>query len=164
VRKFLDQPVEQEKINQVLEAGRIAPSAVNYQPWRFVVVREQPLKGAVCESYKSEWLGRAPVIIVVCGVHAESWIRADGKDHCDIDVAIATDHMTLAATELGLGTCWVCNFKRERLVQALSLPDGMEPVVLLPLGYPAAEPDLNRHDKQRKSLDEITFRDRGPLP
>ena len=102
VRNYQARPVEEEKLMQVLEAGRVAPSAVNYQPVHFIVVRNEEIKKKVASTYKRDWLLTAPVIIVVCGDHSRSWRRGDGKDHCDIDAAIAIDHMTLAAVELGL--------------------------------------------------------------
>ena len=109
VRSYLDRPVEKEKLLQVLEAARIAPSAVNKQPWNFIVVTNENTKNKIAETYPREWFKTAPAVIVVCGDHSKSWKRKDGKDHCNIDVA-AIDHMTLAATDLGLGTCWVCAF------------------------------------------------------
>ena len=92
---------------------------------------------------------------MVCGDHREAWRRADGKIHTDIDVAIAVDHMTLAATDLGLSTCWVCKFDVMKCVKALDLPEGVEPVALIPIGYPEDEADVNRHEQLRKPLDEI---------
>lgn len=161
-RKYEDKPVEKEKLEQVLEAGRLAPSAVNFQPWRFIVARDEKLKADICSTYKREWIQKAPAIIVICGVHSEAWMRADGKDHCDIDVAIAVDHMTLAAEELGLGTCWVCNFDSMQLSRVLNLPKDTEAVVLLPIGYPTETPDTDRHEKLRKPREEIIFWDSVP--
>jgi nitroreductase len=162
VRKYEDKPVEREKLEQVVEAGRVAPSAVNFQPWRFIVVQDEKMKADVCASYKRDWIRKAPAVIIICGVHGEAWMRADGKDHCDIDVAIAADHMTLAAEELGLGTCWVCNFNSMELARTLDLPKGMEAAVLLPIGYPAEAPDTERHGKLRKGAEKIIFWDAVP--
>lgn len=162
VRKFTDQQVEKEKLEAVLEAGRIAPSAVNFQPWRFVVLQDEKIKNAVCSSYKRDWILKAPTVIVVCGNHSEAWRRGDGKDHCDIDVAIAVDHMTLAAADLGLGTCWVCNFDSMYVSRILELPKGMEAAVLLPIGYPVDNADIDRFEKLRKPAGEIIFWDKGP--
>lgn len=155
VRKYKDQPIEREKLLEILEAGRIAPSAVNFQPWHFIVLQDEIMRKEICETYKRNWLQHAPVIIVICGDHKTSWHRADEKDHCDIDIAIAVDHMTLAATDSGLGTCWVCDFDAAKCKEILSLPDHIEPIVLLPLGYPEGETDLNRHDQKRKKFEEI---------
>ncbi|MBC8478395.1 MAG: nitroreductase family protein [Candidatus Delongbacteria bacterium] len=151
VREFTDQPVEEEKLIRILEAARVAPSAANRQPWHFIVLRNQALK----EQVSSHWGAKAPVIIVICGDHISSWHRKDGKDHCDIDAAIAVDHMTLMITELELGSCWVCAFNNIRTAEVLDLPEQLEPIALLPLGYPAEFSDPDRHDSQRKPLEDI---------
>lgn len=153
-RKYKAQIVEDDKINYVLEAGRIAPSAVNYQPVFFVVVRDINLEN-VRSCYSREWFRTAPVVIVVCSDHSRSWKRGDGKDSADIDAAIAADHITLAATSTGLATCWVCNFDRPGLSKALNLPALVEPVVMLPLGYPDDSADVNRHSAKRKPLKDM---------
>jgi len=158
VRNYSQQPVEKEKILRVLEAARLAPSAVNYQPWRFFVVTDQDLKEEIWEAYRGEWMRTAPVIIVACGDHGQSWKRRDGKDHCDVDVAIAVDHLILAAAELELGTCWVCAFDADKVRSALNLPQNLEPVVLIPLGYPGEGPVPV---KKRKNLEEIVTWNRG---
>jgi nitroreductase len=152
VRSYEDKEVEREKLMQVLEAARIAPSAVNYQPVHFIVVTEKNGRQKLFEAYPRPWLKEAPVIIVVCGDHRISWKRKDGKDHCDIDAAITVDHMTLAATELGLGTCWICAFDAQKCHDLLELPDYLEPIVLMPLGYPKGNGPVQR---VRKNIDEI---------
>ncbi|HOQ17014.1 MAG TPA: nitroreductase family protein [Defluviitaleaceae bacterium] len=152
VRSYLDKPVEKEKLLQVLEAARIAPSAVNKQPWHFIVVTDKIIKNKIAETYPRDWFKTVPAVIVVCGDHSKSWKRNDGKDHCDIDVAIAIDHMTLAATDLGLGTCWVCAFDAKQCHKALELPENLEVVALLPIGYPA---DTAPESKKRMELSEI---------
>lgn len=154
-RKYQDKQVEEEKIVQVLEAARMAPSAVNYQPWVFVVIREAENLEKIHACYHRDWFNQAPVVIVACADHAQSWKRSDGKDHADIDVAIAVDHITLAATEAGLATCWVCNFDPEKTRQTLALPDHIEPVAMIPLAYPADSPDTARHTQKRKTLNQI---------
>ncbi|MCK3685195.1 nitroreductase family protein [Maribellus sp. YY47] len=151
VRKFKSQAVEQQKLLQILDAGRLAPSAVNFQPWHFIVVEKEVLV-KLYSVYPAKWLQQAPLVIVVCSVHSQSWKRgSDGKDSADIDAAIAIDHMTLMATSLGLGTCWICNFNVNRCSELLKLPGNVEPVALLPVGYP----DTEAPEKQRKSLEEI---------
>ena len=152
VRSFLDQPVEKDKLLQVLEAGRVAPTAVNFQPFHFIVIKDAEERNKLSAVYPRDWFKEAPVIIVACGDHSVSWKRKDGKDHSDIDVAIAVDHMTLAATDLGLGTCWVCAFNAELCQQLLNLPEHLEPVALLPLGYPKSG---RITDMKRKSLEEL---------
>ena len=153
LRNYSSQPVPDEVLRYILEVARMAPSAVNYQSWQFVVVRDGILLQQLRKVYHREWFDTAPCCIVVCGNHNESWQRAsDGKDHCDIDIAIATEHIALAAAECGLGTCWVCNFDIEACVQLLQLPHGIEPMVLMPIGYPV---NNEIPEKKRKSIDEI---------
>lgn len=154
VRGYSDTPVEQEKLEYILEAARLAPSAVNYQPWSFFVVKSKDVLNKIYESYDREWFRSAPLCVVVCGHHDVSWKRKfDEKDHCDIDVAIATEHMVLAVEELGLGCCWICNFDPELCRKALKIEDkNVEPMVLLPIGY-ALKSDNT--EKKRKETEEI---------
>lgn len=155
-RKYDARRVEEEKLMLVLEAGRVAPSAVNFQPWHFYVMQETDDLERFYGAYHREWFRTAPCVIVICADHSQSWKRkADGKDHGDIDAAITTDHMTLQATGLGLATCWICNFDVERTRELLKLPEYLEPVVILPLGYPLDETDPERHSEKRKPLSEI---------
>jgi len=154
VRSYKDIPVEEEKLKYVLEAGRVAPSAVNFQPLHFVVAQDEEMRKKIASTYKKDWILQAPVIMVICGDHSKAWRRPDGKDHCDIDAAIAIDHMTLAAADLGLGTCWVCMFNSMQCHRILDLSPQMETIALLPLGYPADEGDVNRHGT-RKNFKEI---------
>jgi len=152
VRSYKNIPVEEKKLIQVLEAARIAPSAVNFQPWHFIVVQQKENLNKIHKIYAREWIKQAPVIIVACSDHSESWKRAsDNKDSADIDIAIAVDHITLMAASLGLGTCWVCNFDVKQCSEIFQLPPHIEPVVLIPLGYP----DTNMPVKKRKSISEI---------
>jgi len=152
VRRYKSDSVEKDKLIKVLEAGRMAPSAVNYQPWHFIVVEEKEKLNRLYSVYARSWIQQAPLIIVACADHSQSWKRSsDGKDSSDIDVAIAIDHMTLMATEQGLGTCWVCNFNASECARILNLPSSVEPVALIPLGYP----DATSPKKQRKNLKEI---------
>jgi nitroreductase len=155
-RKYDTRAVEQEKLDLVLEAGRVAPSAVNFQPWHFYVIREKAHLERFYGAYHREWFRTAPCVIVICADHSRSWKRKeDGKDHADVDAAICTDHMTLQATELGLATCWICNFYVDRARELLRLPEHLEPVVILPLGYPMDTGNPERHAEKRKPLEEI---------
>jgi len=155
VRNFATIPVEKEKLLQVLEAARIAPSAANFQPWQFIVITEPELLRLIYPLYPREWLRSAPIIIVALGDHSKGWHRGkDDKDYTEIDLAIAIDHMTLAATELGLGTCWICNFDTEKLMDFFNLPDNMEPIALIPVGYPGV---MKKPVKIRKSLEQIVL-------
>jgi nitroreductase len=153
IRNFQLREVEKEKLLYVLEAARIAPSAANFQPWQFIVITDPDLLKSVQSVYHREWLTTAPAIIIAIGDHEKGWRRAkDGKDFTDIDVAIAIDHLTLAATEVGLGTCWICNFDPEKCSNICKMPENMEPIALIPIGYPAI---ITKPIKQRNPLDQI---------
>lgn len=152
VRGYQSKPVEKEKLLQVLEAARLAPSAVNYQPWHLFVVSDQDLLGRLQQAYPRNWFAQAPLVIVACGDHSRSWKRGDGRDYCDVDVAIAVDHMTLAAADLGLGTCWIGAFDVNMVREVLELPEHLEPIAMLPVGYPAAD---SAPKKKRRELDEM---------
>lgn len=152
VRSYTKQHVGNETVIEILEAARMAPSAVNFQPWHFVVVNEEASLAALHQVYHREWFREAPVCIVVCADHRQSWKRrSDGKDFADVDAAIAIDHLILKATELGLGTCWICNFDAALARQVLNLPDHVEPIAIIPVGYTEAEPPA----KKRKELSEM---------
>ncbi len=154
-RKYKNIPIEEHKLLYVLQAGRIAPSAANFQPWYFVVIKDPENIEKMGAVYKRAWMREAAVLLVICGDHSVSWKRADGKDHCDIDIAITTDHITLAATEMDLATCWICNFDAKKCSELLHLPPHIEPMVILTLAYPADEANTERHTTQRKPLDAI---------
>ena len=153
VRDFEKKPVEKEKLLYILEAARMAPSAVNFQPWKFIVVTKLELLELVQSMYHRQWLATAPVIIVALGNHLKGWRRkSDDKDFTEVDVVIAIDHLTLAATEQGLGTCWICNFDVEKCSRLLNIPDHLEPIALIPVGYPKEQTVLK---KNRESLDHL---------
>lgn len=153
VRSYQSTPVPEEALGYICECVRMAPSAVNRQPWKFIVVRTPELRKQLQTCYGREWFAEAPVYVVACRLAAEEWVRpADHKPHGDIDVAIAVEHLCLAATEQGLGTCWVCNFDVARCKEALGLPEGVEPVAIVPIGYPADNATIV---KKRKPAAEI---------
>ena len=152
-RSYSDMVVEQEKIDYILECARLAPSAVNFQPWKFIIVESEEKRTALHAGYAQEWFQQAPLYIVVCGDKSQSWTRKkDSHDHADIDAAIAAEHICLAATEVGLGSCWVCNFRPAIVSEVLGI-DGetVYPVAIIPIGYATDTPTL----KKRKALDEI---------
>ena len=150
-RNYLPTSVEQERLAYLMECVRLAPSACNKQPWTFRIVTKTEDKEKLCRCYHREWFATAPVIIIASILHDEEWVRGDGKRHGDIDIAIAVEHLCLAATEQGLGTCWVCNFDSELCKTLFGLSKNEEAAVLIPLGYPADEPK----EKNRKPIEEI---------
>ncbi|MDO4994645.1 MAG: nitroreductase family protein [Bacteroidales bacterium] len=153
-RLFTQEAVSDADLHYVLEAVRLAPSAVNRQPWRWVVVKSGAMREKVQRAYDREWFRTAPIYIIGMKEKGTEWVRGyDQKPHGDVDLAIATEHLCLAATERGLGTCWVCNFDPVLLQELLPQPEGWEAVVIVPLGHIA--PDCPRKEKVRKPLDEI---------
>lgn len=151
IRKYQNKPVEEEKLNRVLEAGRLAPSAKNLQDWRFIVVRDPDTRRRLAEAAKNQWfIAEAPVVIAACGTETK-YVMTCGQHTYTIDVSIAVAHMTLEATELGLGTCWIGAFYEDRVKEILGIPDHIRVVTLLPMGYPAEEPAA----RPRKPLNEI---------
>ena len=155
IRGYSSRHVEEAKLNRILEAARIAPSAANRQPWHFIVISDKQKRKELGKAYDKDWFYNAPVIICACGELSSNWVRADGKNYNDVDVTIAMDHLILAATAEGLGTCWIGAFDPKVVKEVLDLPVGIEPVALTPLGYPA---DTGR-PKSRKSLNEIVHRE-----
>lgn len=154
VRSYKSQKVEQEKLDLILEAARVAPTAVNLQPVRLIVVQE---KEGLAKIEKAANIYNAPLAVIVCADHSTAWTRPfDKKQTGDIDASILTDHMMLQASELGLGTVWVCYFKPDILSQEFNLPENLEPVNILVIGYADEEPaDPDRHGKTRIPLDTL---------
>lgn len=153
VRKFSSRPVEDEKLERILQAGRVAPTAKNFQPQQILVARstEAMEKLNLC----TPCIYGAPVALIVCYDKNASWKRHfDQKDHGDIDASIITAHMLLQAEELGLGTVWVCHYDPEAVRREFSLPDHLIPSSLLPLGYPADDAEPAPMHGQRKPLSE----------
>ena len=110
-RAFSAQVVEEDKVNYLLECAQRAPSACNKQPWHFVVAQTEDARQKVQQCYNRDWLKTAPLYIIIYAADERAWVREeDGKNHADIDAAIAIEHFCLAATAVGLGSCWVCNF------------------------------------------------------
>ena len=138
IRSYKPVPVSDEQLNEVLEAGRLAPTACNLQPFQLVVVRQKENLAALAAGYPAPWFAEAPVVIAICTTPAKAWKRSRHDDRClvDVDGAIAADHMTLAAADLGLGTCWVGAFDPKIVRKVLGVPRTVEPLILLTLGHP----------------------------
>ena len=152
-RKYAPAKVEQEKLDIILEAGRVAPTGANRQPQRLIVVRSQEGMERLARCTRD--FG-APCAVIVCADTGEAWTRTyDGKTIGDIDASIVTDHMMLAAASLGLDTLWICMFKPEAVREEFRLPEHVEPVNILLIGYGIGTPaDPDRHDLLRKPLAE----------
>jgi nitroreductase len=151
VRAYKPDQVEDNKLHQVLEAARMAPTAANRQPFQIIVIHTKGRETELERIYSREWFVQAPLIVCACSVPAHAWVRRDGKNYGDVDVAIMMDHLILAATNLGLGTCWIAAFDPKAAREVLRLPDELEPIAFTPLGYPADQPT----PKRRKPLSEL---------
>ncbi len=151
VRSYKPDAVEDEKLNTVLEAARLAPTAANYQPFQIIIIHTKGHEKELNHIYPAGWFVQPPLLIGICAVRDEAWTRKDGKNFMDIDATIVMDHIILAATSVGLGTCWIGAFNAAAAKEILKLPEGVEPVLFTPLGYPADEPGK----KTRKDLSEL---------
>jgi nitroreductase len=156
VRAYKADPVEDEKLREVLEAARIAPTAANRQPFQIVVIRTAGRQGELQRIYHRAWFVQPPLVLCMCAIPDEGWVRMDGKGYTDVDAAIAMDHLILAATDQGLGTCWIAAFDPAAAREVLGLPDGVEPIAFTPLGYAADQP----RPKERKSTADLARYDR----
>lgn len=152
IRAYTNQPVETEKLDKVLESARLAPSAHNNQPCHIIVVDDAATRKRLGTAYSGQWLMQAPLIIVVCAVPSDAWIRSDDEEYWKVDAAIAMENMILTATELGLGTCWIAMFDETAAKKALSIPDHVRVVVMTPLGYAAQEKGPVTHRKRLTDL------------
>ena len=152
VRSFLDKPVESEKLVNVLEAARLAPSIFNRQEWRFVIVRDVENKRKLVDYAKSpSFIAEAPVVIVACAKPNETVMSCNQPCYI-IDVTIALDHITLAAIKYGLGSCWSCLFDENRVKEIFGIPEEIRVIALMPLGYPT-DPSLS--EKRRLPLAQL---------
>jgi nitroreductase len=151
VRKYRDEEVTDTVLNKILEAARLAPSAANRQRWKFVVVKDPERRKALARAAAGQrFVGEAPVVIAAVSLDPEYVMRCGVPEYA-VDLAIAVDHMTLQAVELGLGTCWIGAFSQEEVKRILKIPENCKVVALLPVGYPADTPG----PKSRKSLGEV---------
>ena len=150
-RSYKPDPVEDGKINYVLNAARLAPTASNRQPFKIIVIHTNGKEQELLTIYQRKWFVQAPIVICVCGLPASAWVRRDTRKYLDVDVAIVTDYLILAATNIGLGTCFIAAFDATNARKVLALPDDVEPILFTPLGYPDNLPGV----KERKSLEEL---------
>ncbi|MEA1912937.1 MAG: nitroreductase family protein [candidate division WOR-3 bacterium] len=151
VRAYKDKEIPEKDLKKVLEAARLAPSASNRQSWKFVVVRDKRRKRELAiAAAGQDFIGKAPIVIAAVALEPEHVMRCEVPAYA-VDLAIAIDHMTLQAVELGLGTCWIGAFYQDQVKKILEIPEKYKVVVLLPIGYPAT----GKVSKIRKSLKEI---------
>lgn len=154
IRKFKPLAIEEHKLTRILESTRLAPSARNFQPWHYIVVTDATVRTQLRRAYDREWFYSAPVIICACGQPSRNPQRPEARDYRDIDVTISLDHLILAATAEGLGTCWIGAFDPLAVKDVLKIPDGIEPILLTPLGYPDESPA----PRERRSFADVFHR------
>ncbi len=155
VRAYKPDPVEDEKLKRVLEAARLAPTAANRQAFRIFVVPTRGREAELRRIYGREWFTQPPLVLAVCAVPGEAWVRrADGWNAAEVDATIAMTHIVLAAADQGLGTCWIAAFDPKAACEVLGLPVDLVPSAFTPLGYPADAPQ----PKKRKPLDAVVER------
>ena len=153
VRAFSEKRIEAEDLDYIMECVRLAPSAVNYQPWKFLRVKDCE-RDLIRQCYQNPWFAGAQDYVIACCDHDVSWRRRqDGKDHGDVDLGIAVEHFCLAAAERGVATCWVCAFDAALCSKLFKLPENLEPVVFLQLGYAAT--DFVPRERKRKEVGEL---------
>jgi len=151
VRSYEAEPVEDDKLQLVLQAARLAPTAANRQAFRLIVILTKNRESELLRIYSRSWFVQAPVVICICATPNEAWVRLDGKNYSDVDAAIVMDHLVLAATDLGLGTCWIAAFDPVAAREVLRVPEQVDPIAFTPLGYPADQSPA----KKRKNLDDL---------
>jgi len=150
IRKYEQKVVEKEKLLTVLEAARLAPSAMNRQPYAFVIIKEKENIDKLSSACNQEW--NSPIMIVVCAFPEKAWVRDDGEEYWKADAAIAMNNISLQACNEGLGTCWIAAFKEEKIKEILEIKPEAKVLAMTPLGYPAEKkgPVTNR-----KTIDEL---------
>ena len=158
VRKYKEDPIPEKALMRVLEAARLAPSGKNFQPWKFIIVKDKALKEKLAQASAGQFfMAEAPIIIVGCGfpdncyAHMGRYMKS-----WSVDVTIALEHLILQAQEEGLGTCWIGSFEEEEVKAILNIPENVKVLALTPLGYPDEIPRF----RGRKILDEIVSYDR----
>ncbi len=156
VRNYRRMDVPDDVLNDVLQAFVLAPTAANRQALGLVVIRTKGRENELRRVYAADWFVAAPIVVAVCAIIESCWVRrSDSKCYADVDAAIAMDHLILAATDKGLGTCWIAAFDPQAAREVLGLPVGVEPIAFTPIGYPAD----HMPPKRRKPLEQLVHYD-----
>lgn len=152
-RSYTNQEIPQETLDKILEAARVAPTAANFQPVRLLVVKSKEAREKLAKAAN---FFNAPMAIIACADTSKAWTRSyDGMQTTDIDASILTDHLMLAATEQGLGSVWICKFKADVIKKEFDLPENLEPINILAMGYTDEIPDSKRHETRRITTEEL---------
>ncbi len=158
VREFKSDPLPDPVLQKLMEAVRFAPSACNFQPWKFILVSDNDIKQRLAKAANDQkFIVDAPLIVVGCGFPSDAYKLMGGYGNsASIDVTIALDHLMLAATAEGIGTCWIGAFDEAKVKNILNIPAEVSVVALTPLGYPVREELLRScPDSRRKPSDQI---------
>ncbi|HRZ86509.1 MAG TPA: nitroreductase family protein [bacterium] len=157
VREYAAGPVPADTVVRLVDALRLAPSAVNAQPWRFIIVADQAAKESLVPACKGrQWIASAALIVVACGFPEKAYKAMGGsRNSVDIDCAIALDHLSLAARSEGIGTCWIGAFDEVAVKRTLKIPAEAQIVSMMTVGYPAKAGAFRAAEGLRKSRDEI---------
>jgi nitroreductase len=159
-RSYMDKDVEEEKLNQILEAARLAPSWANKQCWKYIIVNEKGKIQELAAGLINSWMKNSKVVVVACADPKKSGSK-NGMDYYLVDVAISMEHLVLAATNLGLGTCWIGGFDEKKVKKILNIPEKIKVVAMTPVGYPSTEKVRDKITRKiirsdtRKSLEEM---------
>ena len=151
VRAYRSDPIPASDLDQILRDACLAPTAANRQAFQLIVIHTAGREDELKRIYGRDWFVQAPIVVCACGLPTANWVRGDGKNYNDVDLAIVMDHLILSAADRGLGTCWIGAFDPDAARQVLGLPDDVEPVAFTPLGYPADQP----REKKRKEISEL---------
>lgn len=155
-RSFLKKKVEKEKIEKILEAGRVAPTAVNFQPQRILIIDNEEKISRLSECTKYGW--GAPVVMIICYDKTVSWKRKyDNKDEGIVDASIVATHMMFEIQDLGLGTTWIGSFDPEKVREIYKIPENLEIIALLPVGYPAEDAKPSSSHEKRNSIEKMAY-------
>jgi nitroreductase len=151
IRAYKDEPIAPDALRRIGDAVNFAPSACNIQPWCFRIILNREVRTSICSCYKNEWLKKAPAIVVALGNRDVAWKRLDGSSIIDVDIGIAMEHLVLAATAEGLGTCWICAYDVSRMNSVLGILPPWEVIAISPLGKAAENPE----SRKRKPISEV---------
>lgn len=155
IRAFADRPIPDDALLRILEAARLAPSACNFQPWRFIVVKDPAARSQLAQmAHSQSFVAQAPVVIVCCGKRYQQRYNWMGDRAYLVDLGIAIEHLVLAARNEGLGSCWIGAFQDQPIKQLLGIPADYDVVMMLPLGYPLS-PDQFAPTTERLALEQI---------
>ncbi len=159
-RNYLDKDIEEDDLNKILEAARLAPSWANRQCWKYIIVNDREKIQKLAAGIINSWMKNVKIVIVACADPKKSGSK-NGMDYYLVDVAISMEHLVLAATNLGLGTCWIGGFDEVNVKKILNIPEKIRVVAMTPVGYPSEEGIRNKFARKiiradtRKPLEEM---------